>query len=463
MSEIRDPIYGYIEPSNDEWKILDSPLLQRLRRIRQLAMAQLVYPGALHTRFEHSLGVFFLASKMAGKLKIGEDKKKIVKLAALLHDVGHGPFSHVSESVLELFAEDSGESSEVTEKIHEKITELLLRQDKELKRLIGAEKIDEVIGVLSGKRVDVSLMKQIISGPIDADKQDYLLRDSHFCGVKYGVYDYERLINTLGKYDDKANGDEYICFEKDGIHALEQFILAKYYMTWQVYRHRIRLISDEMIIRGIELGIKRDEDQTLTELYTFDKSKTGKFLNNYKKWWDDRLFNYLVFESKKGYAHDFFKRLYYRQLFKRVFEVKLKELKELIASAEIAILLQGITKRENKFKREKLEYEIARVLGRILGRKVRSEDVIINSYQVKSVKEVSRDGEREGEIIIMDKDKKKSFLRESTVFNSIDESMKEVRVEVYAPFPDLPERERKEKIKNLEKEIIEILKKGDKL
>ena len=448
MSEIRDTIFGFIEPESDEWDILNSTLLQRLRRIKQLALAFLVYPGALHTRFEHSLGVFYLASVMAKKLLAKTDEKdqrQIVRLAALLHDVGHGPFSHVSESVLELFStQDSSE--EITEKIHEKITAELLRSDKELKRIIGQKKIDTVIGLLSGDKVDISLMKQIVSGPIDADKQDYLLRDSYFCGVKYGVYDYSRLINTLERYQD--DGDEYICIQKDGIHALEQFILAKYFMTQQVYRHRIRLISDEMIIRGIELGIKKDDITELKRLYIYEK--TDAYLQNYKKWWGDRLFNLLVFDKKNGYAHHIFERLYNRKLFKKVFEIKFLEIGEIHGPARP--ILKKIAKKENKTRREQLESEIARVL------KVKPEYTIINAYQVKSVKEVSRDGDREGSITIKINGNMRKFEDESTVFRSIDDQLKEVWVEVYAPVSFKDKRDREKKLKEWKKEITAILK-----
>jgi HD superfamily phosphohydrolase len=454
MSEIRDSIFGFIEPKKDEWKILDSPLLQRLRRIRQLALAYLVYPGALHTRFEHSLGVFHLAAKMADKLLSNadeEDNKQIVRWAALLHDVGHGPFSHVSESILEMFFENSDNTGEKTEKIHEKITSLLLKQNEELRRILGEDKIDEVIGVLSGELVDISLMKQIVSGPIDADKQDYLLRDSRYCGVKYGVYDYLRLINTLGRYEE--DGDEYICVEWDGLHALEQFILAKYYMTQQVYRHRIRLITDEMIKRGIELGITHDKIKELRALYEF-KSSPG-YLENYLKWWDDRLFNFLVFGRDKGYAHDIFKRLYYRDLFKEVFRVKLKEEEDIQGTERL--LLQKITKRENHSIRKRFEAEIARVLGK----DIKPEYTIINSYQVKSVKEVSRDGEEEGRLTIRNEKERKIFEEASTVFRSIDDSLNEVWVEVYAPVEFKEKREKDIMKKKWKKEIIEILKQGE--
>ncbi len=448
MSEIRDPIYGFIEPNKDEWKILDSPLLQRLRRIRQLALAYLVYPGALHTRFDHSLGVYYLSSRMADKLLTEREEREkipIIKMATLLHDVGHGPFSHVSESILDLYF-DQHQSSELEEKIHEKITAKLIRKDKVLKDIIGRDKIDDIIGLLSGERVDISLMKQIVSGPIDADKQDYLLRDSYFCGVKYGVYDYNRMINTFQRYN--IDGDFFIGVQKDGIHALEQFILAKYYMTWQVYRHRIRLITDEMIIRAIELGIDRDEIDELKRLYIFDDSED--YFDNYLKWWDDRLINFLVFEKERGFAHDMFVRLYKRDLLKKVFSIKIKDEKGIPGPARA--VLQKITKKENKERRRKFEMKIANVVS------ARPEETIINSYQVKSVKEMSRDNEGEGRISIIREDgSKANFEEESTVFESIDESLKEVWVEVYAPVNFKDRRDREKKLKEWKKEIIDII------
>jgi HD superfamily phosphohydrolase len=447
MKEIRDPIYGFIEPGEDEWKILDSPLLQRLRRIRQLALAYLVYPGALHTRFDHSLGVYYLSSRMADRLLEREEKEKIpiIKMAALLHDVGHGPFSHVSESILDLYF-DQHQSSESTEKIHEKITAKLIRNDKVLTEIIGRDKIDEIIGLLSGEKVDFSLMKQIVSGPIDADKQDYLLRDSYFCGVKYGVYDYNRMINTFQRYN--IDGDFFIGVQKDGIHALEQFILAKYYMTWQVYRHRVRLITDEMIIRAIELGIDRDEIDELKRLYIFEDSED--YFDNYLKWWDDRLINFLVFEIERGFAHDMFVRLYYRDLLKKVFSIKIKDEKGIPGPTRTVI--QKVTQKENKEKRRNLEMEIANVVG------AKPEETIINSYLVKSVKEVSRDNEGEGRISILKEDgSKANFEEESTVFESIDGSLKEVWVEVYAPVNFKDRRDREKKLKEWKKEIIDII------
>ncbi|RKY83752.1 HD domain-containing protein, partial [candidate division KSB1 bacterium] len=269
MGEIRDPIYGFITPNETEFKIINTKIFQRLRRIKQLAMAYLVYPGANHTRFDHSVGVYHLASLMADKLlpsKQNEERRRIVRLAALLHDIGHGPFSHVSEDILNKFSDSTSNTSK--EKIHEEITAKLIDNNEELKKLISPEDRKSIIGLLNGKNVDITLMKDIVSGPLDADKMDYLLRDSYFCGVKYGVFDLDRMLNTIYFY--KENDDKHIAIKYDGINSLEQFVLAKYYMTIQVYRHKVRTLTDSMIIRGLELGMEKDEIDFLNKLYRYN-------------------------------------------------------------------------------------------------------------------------------------------------------------------------------------------------
>ena len=199
--ELRDPIHGFIYRSETEQKIIDTKIFQRLRGIRQLAMANLGYPGALHTRFEHSIGTMHIASRMAKQFLLDQDRERLVRLAALLHDIGHGPFSHISEYALSNYYDKSKMGEIATEKIHEKITQQIIQEDEALSHLISDSDREKIVKLLAGK--GISLERQIVSGPLDADKQDYLLRDSYFCGVKYGVYDIERLINTLQVYSEK--------------------------------------------------------------------------------------------------------------------------------------------------------------------------------------------------------------------------------------------------------------------
>lgn len=456
MSEIRDPIYGFIKPTEEEFKIIDTSIFQRLRRIRQLACAYLVYPGALHTRFEHSLGVMYLVSAMVDnfnkfKEEIDDEQKRILKLAALLHDIGHGPFSHVSEDILELFTPDEvlaqikKASGGNVEKIHEEITFKLIENNSELRKIINEADRKEIIRILSDNTHQGNLLKQIISGPIDADKQDYLLRDSYYCGVKYGVYDYHRLINTLDIFDD--SGFKYIVFSEDGINSLEQFFLAKYFMTSQVYRHRVRLITDQMIVRGILLGIEKDKDEVLRKLYIYED--TEDYFTNYLNWWDDKLINYLITIDQAKLSHQIFERIYKRNLLKRIFSIDTENIISIKRSK-----LEKITKKENKVKRIELEEKIAHIIGTN-----EKEFVILHSYNVKSVKEMSKDGESEDQIHIKNSDKGlEVFHRESLIFNSIDETMKKTYLEVYAPVTLPIDKVKKEKqLKEWQKSIIELL------
>lgn len=250
---IRDPIHRFVPLNEQEAALIDAPAFQRLRRLRQLAFAYLVYPSAVHSRFEHSIGVCHIAGLLAKKLQLDPDETKLVRLAALLHDLGHGPFSHVSEEALELYT-DRSKLPEKTDKIHEAITAMLIEGDSAIKNHLAASERSKVLRILSSGYGE-PIIRAILSGPLDADKQDYLLRDSYFCGVQYGVFDLPQLHEVLCKIID--SGDQHLMVRQDGVHTLEQFVLAKYYLT-QVIRHRIRLITDQMLIRAIILGIERD-------------------------------------------------------------------------------------------------------------------------------------------------------------------------------------------------------------
>jgi HD superfamily phosphohydrolase len=337
-----------------------------------------------------------------------------------LHDVGHGPFSHVSEGILDKYSDIKKGS--IKEKIHEKITERLINNDAQIKKLLSKQDRDEVIGLLSGGKIDLKVMREIVSGPIDADKIDYLLRDSFFCGVKYGIFDHQQMLSTFTSFDDQ--GDKYLALNISGKNVLEQFILAKYYMTTQVYRHKVRAISDAMIMRGLELGIEEDEAPFLIKLYKY--KDTAEYLNNYLSYWDDRVISEIIYGRKKGYAKTIFDRLTNRVLFKRVFSEKYTELN---LSAEIKDKLVDITKKEQVVLRKELEEAISKI------RDIKCDKhfVILNKRSIKSIRDLSQ--KSEGEIIFIKEDgKKASFSDESEVYASTEASVKEeVYLEIYAP------------------------------
>lgn len=264
MSEerrVRDPIHGFIRLSGDEADLIETPVFQRLRGIRQLAMANMVYPGALHTRFDHTLGVFHVTSLLCDVFKFSDEDKRLVRLSALVHDLGHGPFSHVSEGALEIFADREKLKDRLkgdnAAKIHELLTQDLLNSDEDLKHLIGGSTISKIISLLSHGYGE-PILRSVVSGPLDADKQDYLLRDSYFCGVKYGIFDLQQLHRELQSQEDPTDGKHQLVISEDGVHALEQFVLAKYYLTAQ------ETVRD--ITKPKNWGIRRKLEQELAEV-----------------------------------------------------------------------------------------------------------------------------------------------------------------------------------------------------
>ena len=433
--DIRDPVFGFISINGTESNIVNSPIFQRLRRIRQLAFAHLVYPGALHTRFEHSLGVCHIASLLADSLGLESDKKKLIRLAALLHDIGHGPFSHVSEEALEIYTdrEKLPKTLNKTDKIHEQITAEIIKTDSDWNRPIAATDRDIIIKIL-GPGYGDPLLHSIVSGPIDADKQDYLLRDSLFCGVKYGVFDIGQLHRELRSVDNPVEG-KHLMISEDGIPALEQFVLAKYHITNQVYRHRVRLITDQMLIRSITLGIDIDQIEELKKIYTYDG--TPDFVREYLAWDDSKFLVTFTDDKFEGkYCHDLLTRLNERRLFKEIYKEPIKELPEICRDP-----LLNISRPENR----KIRAELERKLWEIVSKTVNENSsckllcnpddprlLIIHSYTIKSVRTQSRNDEAS---IPVDRTPKglSTFEEASMLFNSINEGLSQAFVDIYAP------------------------------
>jgi HD superfamily phosphohydrolase len=445
--KLRDPVHNFIRFDVEEMKLVNLDIIQRLRGIKQLAMASLVYPGALHTRFDHTLGVAHVAGQMAEELSLEPDEQNLVRQAALLHDVGHGPFSHVSEYILERFADRNVLPVGLKkEKIHEIITGHLIKNHKPLRKRLGQERCDQIAMLLS-EGVGNPILKSIVSGPLDADKQDYLLRDSLYAGVNYGVFDIHQLQRSL--ISETLEGQRELVIRADGVHAVEQFVLAKYYLTTMVYRHKVRLISDQMLVRAITLGIEKDENRELTRLYSFRNASS--FYDNYIRWHDARFMLKFGDEGKaNAKCALLLNKLTRRELLKRVLYAPIKEFPAVIKEK-----LMAISRPQNSKLRIEIEKEIAKVLATECKTTVSSDFTILNTYQIKSVRESSRNDE--ASILVSKPTWPVKFEDESVLFASINERFSDEYVEVYAPviWSDRAERvKRLNRVVPLIKEII---------
>ncbi len=263
FSEIMDPVHGYIQFTDVEKSIIDTEPVQRLHRLKQLGTAYYTYPSAVHSRFSHVTGAMSLAGLAADRLcaagYLEEDDIQILRLSALLHDLGHGPFSHSSERVLR----------QTTGLTHEDMGTRLI-SSTEVGDRISAAGFDK--GTISKLAVGKSEYKgklfpaKIIAGQVDVDKMDFLNRDSHFSGVPYGRVDHFRLIDGFSPVDDN------LTINANALYALEQFIIARYEMFKAVYYHRTVRASEIMldaILRAYatDLGFTKDmSNETYLEL-----------------------------------------------------------------------------------------------------------------------------------------------------------------------------------------------------
>lgn len=251
--EVKDPVHGYIYFSDLERRIMDSRPLQRLRRIKQLAGSELTYPGACHSRFLHSLGTMYLTGLVAEKLvsegHLSEDEGIKLRLAGLLHDVGHGPFSHVYEEVLR---EKRGMA-------HEDLTVKVIKES-EVGDLLEDEGFSrgEIAELSAGRLRGRALLNQVVTGRLSPDTMDYILRDSYFAGVGFGLIDVHRLIDSIDVVNDSLT-IEY----PGGLYVLEAFIIARLELFNAVYFHRTVRAANAMLSRAMSYA---DDYLGLTEV-----------------------------------------------------------------------------------------------------------------------------------------------------------------------------------------------------
>ncbi len=278
LKYVRDPIHGYIAITDAEKRIIDTWPVQRLRGIKQLSIACLVYPGADHTRFSHALGTMHVAGAIADVLsqtgEISEDDHQLIRIAGLLHDIGHGPFSHSFEEILVkhrgLNHEEMGKQVIKKSELADAISE------------IGYSPQDVVDLVFEKESAKKRYLHQIIASQIDADKLDFLVRDSYYTGVEYGRIDINRLIQAMSVYQ------EDIAIDLKALYALEAFMIARYEMFLAVYYHHAVRAAEILLHKAmdhaheiagfstfgsVEEFLRMDDAYVLTKLRTLDPSK----------------------------------------------------------------------------------------------------------------------------------------------------------------------------------------------
>jgi HD superfamily phosphohydrolase len=232
---INDPVYGFITIDHPLiLEVIRNPFYQRLRRIQQMGFANLVYPGAVHTRLQHSLGAYHLMCNALAVLKgkgipISENEELGAKMAILLHDVGHGPFSHALENNLIENLDHESVSLQIMQLLNKEM-------DGELNTAIA------IFTNLYPKK----FLHQLVSGQLDVDRMDYLNRDSFFTGVSEGVIGYDRIINMLTVH----NGE--LMVQEKGIYSIEKFLVARRLMYWQVYLHKTVVSAESMLVKIIQ-------------------------------------------------------------------------------------------------------------------------------------------------------------------------------------------------------------------
>lgn len=340
---MKDPVHGTMQFNSCEnaWTkpFIDSPLFQRLRHIRQMGMGDFIFPGAVHTRFSHSLGCCYVANQIATKIGLPDAEKQLVMIAGLLHDVGHGPFSHAFEG---LFKE---------EKIrHEEWTPYFLQDyasdaffenynQRNIKFPLHEDNFNVISRMIKHEGGTKPLLADIVSSQLDADRLDYLLRDNYFCGVTYGLYDLRWMLHCLTRVQTEMG--ERLGITHKGIGVLEQYLMARRLMTRSVYQahkklalesylvHWLNLLANALSEDDLFLAIKHTAlGKFLMASYEFKrhfqvadqadrKSIKHEFLsshqNLYKKLCDYDVFSNLDLAAHSGYRHSVVTLAHYLQ------------------------------------------------------------------------------------------------------------------------------------------------------
>lgn len=292
QKNINDPVYGFITiPDAAVFDVIEHPFFQRMRRIKQLGLTHYTYPSAQHTRFQHALGAMHLMGLAIGVLRLKDieitaAEARGLNLAILLHDIGHGPFSHTLERTI------------VRDLAHEELSKLFMA---ELNRQLGGV-LDMAYAIFTDQ-YPKKFLHQLVSSQLDMDRLDYLARDSFFTGVAEGVISYDRIIKMLTVYDDE------LVVEGKGIYSIEKFLISRRLMYWQVYLHKTVIAADQLLVNLLKRAKYLAENGTsLFATPAFEAflkyNPTQKDFETERKWLDNfaKLDDFDVFASVKVWA-----------------------------------------------------------------------------------------------------------------------------------------------------------------
>ncbi|WP_297507039.1 HD domain-containing protein [Thermococcus sp.] len=328
---IHDAIHGSMRVSGMVFDILKTPEFQRLRHIRQLGLAYIVYPGANHSRFEHSLGAWNLARRLSGEVGLSEEEGMLLQAGALLHDIGHGPFSHTFESIYKHYVKERDHMRLGQDIITGRINITEEEDGGRIGEILSSYGLDpkEVAELILG-RAKRPYLGQMLHGGVDVDQLDYLVRDAHYTGVAHGIIDLERLLKVL-----RIHGDELVVDEK-GIEAVEGMMVARSLMYSRVYFHHTVKIAEGMLTRALEFALEEGH------LWDFWKMTDCRVL--------------VELEDLEGLPAELVRRVKYRKLYKAAVMVSAEEL-----SAEEKREL--LTAYKNVRRRQELERSLSEAVG----------------------------------------------------------------------------------------------------
>ena len=293
---VRDPIHGNIHLKKVALELLETPEIQRLYNIKQLGFAHLVFPGAHHTRLEHSLGTYHISHQLTTHLQLNSEETQHIICAALLHDIGHGPFSHTLESLLvENFNVDH---IDLTEELIQGTYDIFEPQEKQyinqktVNQILTDHNIDiqTVINIIKGETQHKPYLSQILNHTIDVDQLDYLLRDAYYTGVVYGIIDINRYLQTITLHQNN------LAIQRKGISVIENILMARSLMYATVYFHKTVRIAELMLSKALE---------KIEKPFDFFRYTDSEFTSKLKQ--------------MGKFQHEIITRLKYRKLFKQAF------------------------------------------------------------------------------------------------------------------------------------------------